>query len=330
MSSHERGELQSKLTLRRINQTEKNFNLLYDGARSLAQKENKVRDKIDNIAKIFKQISDNEQHNNSTAKTLETIANNVTYLADHHTLKIQRIEENFLQDLMQYQIICRNVKEEIKNQISIRDRELIKRKQLDVPRQMENENKVMISNMQISKALKEIVFISEQFEAQKITDFKNILKNFILIEMKYHTSCLEVLSILHNNVETFNERQDNEHFKKQFQQNDRISPPFILSKIKSQSLGALSSILNRKAFREKPLSKRHLKLFSQSLVSLNSLDNNSENEVRKDSHPQIINLNESIDGNKSSDSEVTDSTENPKKDIDSNHDGIHKQFNFLE
>lgn len=73
---------------------------------------------------------------------------------------------------------------------------------------MKNENEVILSNMQISKILKEIATISEQFESQKISDIKECLENFILIQLKYHASCIEVLSMVHQDVTSIDEKKD--------------------------------------------------------------------------------------------------------------------------
>jgi FAM92 protein len=156
----------------------------------------------------MKDISDGEQFNFTTEKALENLANGFTFLADQTDLKIQRIEEKVLPDLSQYQIICQNAKEEVKNQVALRDREISKRKQLDITRRMKNENDIILSNMQISKILKEITTISEQFEAQKITDVKECLENFILIQMKYHASCIEVLTMVHQDITSIDEKKD--------------------------------------------------------------------------------------------------------------------------
>lgn len=136
------------------------------------------------------------------------MSNGFSFLADHQSLEVQRIDEKVIQDLSQYQLISQNAKEEVKNQIMLRDREVSKRKQLDLSRRAKNENEVILSNMQISKILKEIATISEQFEKQKITDFKECLTNLLLIKLKYHARCLEVLTMIHEDVSMIDETQD--------------------------------------------------------------------------------------------------------------------------
>lgn len=168
----------------------------------------RVRDKTDEAAKVFKTISEAERFNKTTEKALENVANGLTFLADHQSLEIQRIEEKVLEDLSQYEFICQNAKEEIKNQIMLRDRELSKRKHMDMAKRAKNENEIILSNMQISKILKEIATIAEQFETQKVGDLKESLKNLVLIEMKYHASCLEVLTMIHEDVSAIDEKED--------------------------------------------------------------------------------------------------------------------------
>lgn len=230
MNLNDLGERQSKLILDRIHQSEKNISHLIEAIGGYSRKESRlitflssfyrtisfitlslvlrVRDKTDGLAKVVKTISDVEQYNGTTEKALENFSNGLTFLADHQSLEVQRIDEKVIQELSQYQFICQNAKEEIKNQILLRDRELSKRKQMDLSRRIKNENEIILSNMQISKILKEISTISEQFEKQKIGDVKECLTNLVLIQLKYHASCLEVLTMIYDDVTSIDEKQD--------------------------------------------------------------------------------------------------------------------------
>lgn len=165
-------------------------------------------DKTDDFAKIAKSISETEQAKSSTSKAFENLSNGLTILADHQNMKIRRYEERLIQDLNQHQLVCQNAKEEVKSQIAFRDRELSKRKQLDMHRKAKNENEVILSNMQLSKVLKEILTISEQFETHKVGDMKKNLTNLVLIQMKYHASCLEVLTTMYEDVASIDEKNE--------------------------------------------------------------------------------------------------------------------------
>lgn len=81
-----------------------------------------------------------------------------------------------------------------------------------------------------------------------------------------------------------------QQFKKHFQHDVKPNSGFFLSRIKSQSLGALSSILDKKPMREKSSTRRQLKTFNKSAMSLNSLESNDEEEIRTESLPQNISV----------------------------------------
>lgn len=150
----------------------------------------------------MKTVSEVEHFNDSTSKVLDHISTALVVMADHKSLEIQRVEEKIISELQEYESICRNARDELKNQIFNRDKELTKRRQLEInlriPRRKGSAetNDILTSNMQISNILKEISTIGEQFEMQKIADVKECLENFILIQMKQHVAALEVLSAI--------------------------------------------------------------------------------------------------------------------------------------
>lgn len=153
-------------------------------------------------------MSETEQHNSTSSEAFGCLAVGFTHLADSQDEAIDSTTEKIIQDLTEYQTICQNSRDEVKNQVALRDKEMSKRKHLEANQKFKNENEVMNSNMQISKILKEITSISEQFESQKIGDFKDIFQNFIEIQMKHHAECLEVLTELHGNVTGIDVAQD--------------------------------------------------------------------------------------------------------------------------
>lgn len=158
---------------------------------------------------MSKSISDTEKHNPTSSEAFNSLATGFTHLADSQDDSIDSTTEKILQDLAEYQTICHNSRDEVKNQVTLRDKEFNKRKHLEQNNQkFKNENDVMNSNMQISKILKEITSISEQFESQKIGDFKDIMQQFIKIQMKFHAECLEELTEMHGHVNAIDVAQD--------------------------------------------------------------------------------------------------------------------------
>lgn len=195
---------QSKLILERINHTEKNINVILSTFEGIIKKESKFCNKIDELANKFKFISDTETFDESFGKMFEQMSTTMVHLADIKSLKVSRIEEKFLNDLMQHELVCRNTRDDAKNLISLRDFELNKRSQISLHKKTRKnilaENEVMMSNIQISKILKEIASTAEKFENQKFTDFKEILLNFILIQLKYFASGIEIMTTAYETI----------------------------------------------------------------------------------------------------------------------------------
>lgn len=62
--------------------------------------------------------------------------------------------------------------------------------------------------MQISKVLKEIMTVSEQFEEHKVADTKELLSNLVLVELKHHAACLEILTTMYSDIDEIDEKKD--------------------------------------------------------------------------------------------------------------------------
>jgi hypothetical protein len=220
MNLNDLGEKQSKIISERIHHVEKNLELLAKAFSKLNYNQTKfvsfstpkrlltltflnfrVRDRTDNLAKTINEISTTERYNQTTKKAFEKLANGLTLVADEQSFEIERVEKKILPELTQYQSVCQNAKEEIKNQIGIRDREIAKRRQMEVSKRIKNENEIFSS-------MQEIELISEQFESQKIKDIKECMENFILIQLKYHAACIEIFSELSREVDEIDEKTD--------------------------------------------------------------------------------------------------------------------------
>lgn len=99
-------------------------------------------------------MADTENLNNSSQKSFENLSQALTILADHKDLQVTRIDEKVLTELGSYEIVCRNSKEELKNQIMLRDKELSKRKHLELNR---NKSRKPLKNVRrINFSLKNI------------------------------------------------------------------------------------------------------------------------------------------------------------------------------
>ncbi|XP_058814276.1 CBY1-interacting BAR domain-containing protein homolog [Topomyia yanbarensis] len=282
-------EEQSKFVLERINTVEKHFSELCGAFAEFTRKVARLRDKSDELAHATQDYSGAEKYNKSLSNGLSSLSKAITLLGDFQDLEVKRLDNRIVSELSQYEVVCKQCKDSVKDAIMGRDKELAKRKQLDQARAKNtrgNKNskdaELMKSNMEVSKSLKEIEDIVGKFEKQKLEDLKNLLMEFVMIELKFHTNAVEVLSATYQDISDIDEKRDyqgfhkeikrqNRQFKKYLQQ-DELSDRYFLQRIKSQSMGALSSM-----FAASSTGSRKNK--SLSSTSLNSSQEQEPSEV---------------------------------------------------
>jgi hypothetical protein len=211
---NELSEIQSKIITDRINQTEKNMNSLIESFAACNRKSSRSRDKIDELAKVMKTLAEGETHNGSTSGAMDEFSNSIVHLADIEDLKISRVEDKIIGQLIQYEFLSRNTREEVKNLVAVRDREITKRRSIEINKRARghgtSENEIMLSNIQLSKVLKELSSVAETFEKQKLNDTKEILLNFILIQLKYFASGIEIFSAAYETISNIDDKSDSE------------------------------------------------------------------------------------------------------------------------
>ncbi|XP_053692073.1 CBY1-interacting BAR domain-containing protein homolog [Sabethes cyaneus] len=252
-------EEQSKFILERINAVEKHFSDLCGAFAEFTRKVARLRDKSDELAHITQDYSETEKYNKSLANGLSSLSKAITLIGDFQDAEVKRLENRIVSELSQYEIVCKHCKESVKDAILSRDKELAKRKQLDQARlrnvrgkKTAKDAELIKSNLELSKNLKEMEEIVGRFEKQKLVDLKNLLMDFVMIELKFHTNAIEVLSATYQDISDIDENRDyqgvhkeikrqNRQFKK-FLQQDELSERYFLQRIKSQSMGALSSM----------------------------------------------------------------------------------------
>ncbi|XP_065077613.1 CBY1-interacting BAR domain-containing protein 1-A isoform X2 [Ochlerotatus camptorhynchus] len=242
-------EEQSKFILDRISGVEKHFSELCGAFAEFTRKVARLRDKSDELAHVTQDCSSSEKYNKTLANGLSSLSKAITLIGDFQDLEVKRLESRIVSELSQYELVCKHCKESVKDTIMVRDKELAKRKQLDQARarnarggkKTAKDAELIKSNLEVSKSLKEMEEIVGKFEKQKLVDFKNMLMDFVMIELKFHTNAVEVLSATYQDISDIDENKDYQQFKK-FLQQDELSDRYFLQRIKSQSMGALSSM----------------------------------------------------------------------------------------
>nr|XP_029708861.1 protein FAM92A-B-like isoform X2 [Aedes albopictus] len=278
-------EEQSKFILDRISTVEKHFSELCGAFADFTRKVARLRDKSDELAHVTQDYSSSEKYNKTLASGLSSLSKAITLIGDFQDLEVKRLENRIVSELSQYEVVCKHCKESVKDAIMARDKELAKRKQLDQARARNARGKktakdaeLIKSNLEVSKSLKEMEEIVGKFERQKLIDFKSLLLDFVMIELKFHTNAVEVLSATYQDISDIDENKDYQQFKK-FLQQDELSDRYFLQRIKSQSMGALSSMF---AASTSGANRKHKSLSSNSLNSSQEQEPSPEAEAPLD------------------------------------------------
>lgn len=208
-------EEQSKFILDRISSVEKHFSELCGAFAEFTRKIARLRDKSDELAHVTQDYSSSEKYNKTLASGLSSLSKAITLIGDFQDLEVKRLENRIVSELSQYEIVCKHCKESVKDAIMVRDKELAKRKQLDQARARNARGKktakdaeLIKSNLEVSKSLKEMEEIVGKFERQKLIDFKSLLLDFVMIELKFHTNAVEVLSATYQDISEIDENKD--------------------------------------------------------------------------------------------------------------------------
>ncbi|EAL39225.3 AGAP009881-PA [Anopheles gambiae str. PEST] len=275
---------QTKFILERISTVEKHFGELCGAFAEYTRKVARMRDKTDELAHTTQDYCDTEKLNPTLTGALSSMAKAVTLLGDFHDARVKRLEAKIVSELAQYETVCKHCKEDVKEALLVRDKDLAKRKQLEQSKSRNgrlkrntNDTEIIKSNLEVEKALKEIEHQVERFEKQKLHDLKELLLSFVLIELKMHTQAVEVLSATYQDISDIDESKDLQQFKKILQQ-DTVPDRYFLQRIKSQSMGALNATLA--GFNTGRKNK------SLSSNSLNSSQEQEEQEIATESSEQ--------------------------------------------
>lgn len=289
-------EYQTKFILERINATDKHLAHLNLAVSALIKQESRVRDKEDGIAKIMAHYSETEAFNLTLAQGVGGLAKAMTLLADLKDIEVRRLATKVTAELEQYETVCKRMREQVKEAMMVRDKELNRQRRLSnsgrkmvtvnfnllrrvlwrsshtttiqsLKFQPELEADLLKATLDVNRTLKEIEDLLESFEQRKLQDVKQILMDFILIQLKTHTSATEVLSSVYRDIAEIDEKADLQVFCKYFRLNRiRYCPSESLI---STSRLALKKHPSRRRYKN-PLSRRKLLPLTRLSTSLES------------------------------------------------------------
>lgn len=110
----------------------------------------RLRDKGDELAKIFLDYSDAEDVNKSLSESLSNFAINLSLINDYGNKRVQILNDKVVNEFAQYDTICKQAKFDVKQIFNVRERELNKRKQLDRIKERNVNRQQIVSEINIS------------------------------------------------------------------------------------------------------------------------------------------------------------------------------------
>ncbi|XP_061396598.1 CBY1-interacting BAR domain-containing protein homolog [Musca vetustissima] len=209
-----------KIINERINLTEKHLMEMCSTFSSCTRKMAKFRDSYDELSKSLKHYADEEEINESLTEGLKNMTNAVTIMADYMDLNVHRMEIKIVNEMAQFETLCKTTRDNLRTAVIARDKEVLKQRQmLDLKSKFSANNsaadsELLKAKMEVNRTNKEIDEVISNFEKRKLNDLKQILTDFILIAMKYHTKSLEALTASYYDVTNIDERGDFIEFQK--------------------------------------------------------------------------------------------------------------------
>ncbi|XP_055680300.1 CBY1-interacting BAR domain-containing protein 1 [Lutzomyia longipalpis] len=212
-----RGDNQQKFLGDRVTSVEKQFSDLCQGLTAMMRKSARLRDKTDEFAQMLRLHSSTEKTCTKWTRGFLNLSNAFTLMADARDMEVKRLERKLLPDIVQYDAICRTVRDEVKLVGSLRQR----------PLQHEPKNS-------------DLGELAESFEKRRLNDTRRIFLEFLAIELAMHAKSIEVLTAVYQDIDEIDDEVNLEEFREKMESQEAAGSAF-LQKIRSQSMGALNT-----------------------------------------------------------------------------------------
>ncbi|XP_015109568.1 protein FAM92A-A isoform X1 [Diachasma alloeum] len=215
-------EQEAKFVQDRITGVEKHFAELCTVFAAFTRKAARLRDKNDEVAKVIQTYAESETINRSLSSGLTNFSTTLSVIGDYRDAEVRRLDSKIIAPLSQYSIICKHAREDVKNTFTARDRQLVKRRQLDKVRERNPRNRQLISQaeselmkatVEVSRVVKGLEEQIDSFEKQKLHDVKHLLLDFVNIELSFHTKTVELLTKAYRDIAEIDEAKDLEDYQ---------------------------------------------------------------------------------------------------------------------
>ncbi|XP_004930896.1 CBY1-interacting BAR domain-containing protein 1 isoform X1 [Bombyx mori] len=268
-------EQQAKFINDRITSVEKNFGELCVAFGNYTRKTARLRDMGDELTKVLKSYANNEIVNKSLSTGLDNLSVTLTALEEYRNCEVQRLEAKVIGELSQYDTICKHAREEVKHAMNVRDKELARKKVLDKARERQPfnrqqvtyaESEFMKTSAEMSRSAKSLSEQTEFFEKRKLQQLKNLLSDFVTIEMAFHAKAVELLTVGYQQIDEINDKADLENFRRKLRSPEKQ----VSTGISARSSSLASLMTHSPVNNEDPAAVRKLRTPEKSGVTRSS------------------------------------------------------------
>ncbi|VDN98587.1 unnamed protein product [Rodentolepis nana] len=206
-------EAQSKFFNERVSQIETYFGDLCTEFISYAKRTAKLRNNGDELSKILLNYSVNEKINRTTARTLKQFAELLSLLEDYRHAEVDRLLAKVITPLSTYGDEVKHIKTNIKVETAARKKEVSQLKRLSRDPHKRSDDRINNAARDAIRSAEALENHVVQFEAKKLKGLKEILTDFVHIEMLWHAKALETLTNAFNVVQSLQEDVDLADFR---------------------------------------------------------------------------------------------------------------------
>nr|XP_002736146.1 PREDICTED: protein FAM92A1-like isoform X1 [Saccoglossus kowalevskii] len=213
-------ENQSKFVQSRIGSTEKHFADLCQQIAAYTRKTARLRDKGDDVAKALLTYADSETP--SMKSGLTSFAECMSSVQDYRNAEVLRLESKVVTPLTLYGTECKHAKADLRASFSAYHKEQAQQKKLEKIRQKnpgdrhqisQAESELQKASVDATRSTKALEDEMDRFEKKKLQDIKTILRDFVNVELSFHSKALEVYSNAYQYLMSINDEEDLEDFR---------------------------------------------------------------------------------------------------------------------
>ena len=217
-ASVQASEHQTKVVERNISVVERHFPQMAAALQQYAVGTAKLRDKGDNLSKTIKTYA--EEESESLKRGLTNFAECFSAVQDYRDLQASRIEDKLVQGFGVYETKCKQARNDVKSSAAVCSKEVKTFGNLEKAQGKSGDrNRVARAQAEFQKASGEasrsLRVLREQigeFESQKIRDVKQILTEFLQVEMEVAARALELYTRAYQGILKIQEEEDLNEF----------------------------------------------------------------------------------------------------------------------